>query len=301
MHTDAQFTSLHCHYQPGRFLSITCGDEGNRQTVRFVSRSSVSSQSGYPAWNSRAQQNWTRIHQSAEKQCSFPLAHTCGLTFPTFAPYVRQFVQHLSIRWALTRQLQARKQCWCSSLLLTDSTAGPLLTWGASLPELFFHSIKLQNRKQQCAVRLFHTGKLAAAVHCCDCSSSPGYFQEYFKLHFRKCEWCHEYILQGRVARCFAKRSARSQSIFHGDQNRHSAISVHHFCFTSISELLFANCQRAPCKSTRHFPFHLCVAGSGSAPICLWLFSIFLGRVQAWTQAESKKEGGERGEVNEDG
>lgn len=108
--------------------------------------------------------------------------------------------------------------------------------------------------------------------------------------------WMAPWIHFKGHTRCFGKRrrprlaKQRSHSIYlSGDWNRHSAISVYHFCFTSISELLFTNRQRAPCESTQHFPFHLCVAFSGSTTICLWLFPIFPQRVQARTQTENGK------------
>lgn len=123
----------------------------------------------------------------------------------------------------------------------------------------------------------------------------PGYLQKYFKLHSiqREWPWIH---FKGRAARRFAKGvvpdslcSAHFQSIFQGAWNRHSAISVYHFCFTSISKLLFANRQRVPCESTQHFPFHLCAAGNGNVAICRWLFPIFPRWVRAWTQTETRK------------
>lgn len=108
----------------------------------------------------------------------------------------------------------------------------------------------------------------------------PGYFQKYFKLCSSQREWCREYI-NARACQMLRKRRhlrlAQRRSIYlSGVWNRHSAISVHHFCSTSISEMLFAYRQWAPGDSVQHFPFHLCVAGSGSTAICLWLFPFSL-------------------------
>lgn len=144
-------------------------------------------------------------------------------------------------------------------------------------------------------------------MHCCDCLS--------FQAISRSTLNCAPVnvngtmnIFQGPCCQMLCKRrrpwltQQRSLSIYlSGDWNRHSAISVYHFCFTSISELLFANCQRAPCERRQHFPFHLCVAGSSSTAICLWLFPIFPWWVQAQMQTETGKkwvQGGRRGWLN---
>lgn len=98
----------------------------------------------------------------------------------------------------------------------------------------------------------------------------PVYFQKCFKrlLQSWMVSWIHfegwvggglTLLCQMLCKRCRLRlEQQRLLSIYlPGNWNRQSAISVHHFCFTSISKLVHANCQQAPFESVQALPLPL--------------------------------------------